>query len=84
MKKKKMSETITQKEFYDSLDVEVKRIVKWINKTESPTDACETFIYQLVTELGESHFTTVGILMETLLAWRTASIKVCEEEDTNK
>lgn len=71
---------ITQEEFYKNLDVETKRLVEWFNKTESPTDACKDFIFYLVTELGESHFTTVGILMEILLEWRNASEGVLKDE----
>ena len=77
-------EKITQEEFYKDLDVESKRLVEWFNKTESPTDACKDFIYQLVTELGESHFTTIGILTETLFEWRNKSNEVLVEEGENE
>ena len=70
---------ITQQEFYNKLNEETKRLVDWFNKTESPTDACKAFIYELVTELGESHFTTVGILVETLFEWRNKSDEVLNE-----
>ena len=71
---------ITQEEFYKSLDIETKRLVDWFNKTESPNDACKDFIYNLVTELGESHFTTVGILTEALFEWRNKSDEILREE----
>lgn len=71
---------ISKEQFYKDLNVETKRLVEWFNKTESPTDACKEFIFQLVTELGESHFTTVGILMESLFEWRNISEKVLSEE----
>jgi len=69
----------TQEEFYVQMIEEVKRLVKQFEKTESPTDACKDFIYQLVTELGESHFTTVGILTETLFEWRNRSEEVLRD-----
>jgi hypothetical protein len=75
-----MKDKLTHEEFFKGLEVEVKRIVEWLNKTDSPTDACESFIFFLVTELGYDHFTTVGILTEVLLEWRNKSIEVLKEE----
>lgn len=71
---------ISIEEFYRDLDMETRRLVEWFNKTESPADSCKDFIYQLVTELGESHFTTIGILTEALLEWRNRSDEVLREE----
>ena len=77
---KENTKKVTQKEFYDSLGIEVKRLTEWFNKTDSPADACKDFIYELVTELGESHFTTIGILAEVLLEWRNKSDEVLRGE----
>lgn len=75
-----MKEPITQEQFYEDMGREVERLVNWFKQTESPTDACKDFIYEIVTQLGESHFTTVGILTELLLQWRDTSNKVLREE----
>ena len=74
-----MKEPITQEQFYEDMDREVERLVNWFKQTESPTDACKDFIYEIVTQLGESHFTTVGILTELLLQWRDASDRALKE-----
>ena len=61
------------------MDREVERLVNWFKQTESPTDACKDFVYELVTELGETHFTTIGILAEVLFEWRNRSHEVLNE-----
>ncbi len=75
-----MKNKINEKQFYEELENKAKDIVEWIKQTESSTDACSSFIYELVTQLGESHFTIVGILTETLFNWRNKSNEVLKEE----
>ncbi len=73
-------EKVTYEQFNKQLGKKIKPLVEWFEKTESPADACKDFIYQLVTELGYSHFITVGMLTEVLLEWRNVSNEVLGEE----
>ena len=81
IKNKLPIQPITYEQFYKDLNPEIERLVKWIKKTESPSDACKDFIFHLVTELGESHYTTLGILTEVLHEWRNTSDEVLSEEE---
>lgn len=80
MNKIKVTKVIPQEEFNKSLDSEVERISNWLSKTESPSDATANFIFQLASNLDESHYTIVGILTEVLLDWRNISNQVLSEE----
>ena len=75
-----MEKKISQEEFNEEILEIVRDISNYLKNTESPSDACKDFIFELVTELGESHFTTVGILTEALFEWRNISDKVLSEE----
>lgn len=76
-----MKNKITQIQFEKDLGVEITRFASWINKTEYPNVALESFIFKLVTELSTDHYNTMGILSEVLFNWRIASIDAMEHEN---
>lgn len=81
MKNMAKEKVITQEEFCKGLETESKRIASWVNKTSSPSDACESFIFYLVCDLNASYYGVLGMLEEVKLRYRELSRKAMEEEN---
>ena len=77
---------ITHEEFSKEVEVESKRLVSWLKKTESPSDACEQLILSILFDVGLNHYETIGIFEELKLRYREVSMQVLEEcfEDGQK
>lgn len=75
---KKMEEKTTE-QFYKESEPKIKRIADEINKTESPLNACESVIFDLLFNMELSYFEILGLLEEIKLRFREASIAVMKE-----
>ena len=71
---------INQAQFEKGLNFEAKRLTKWLNKTESPLDACESLIFYLINNLDASYYEIIGLLEEAKLRYREITQQVMKEE----
>lgn len=81
MMKKEKDRIISQEEYHKDLQEEAKRISKWLNKSESPLDDYEFFIFYLLCDLNTNYCSILGLLEEIKLRYREISLKTLEGEN---